>query len=80
MEKPWINNVLIKQLKIKDELGKLAAGNIKDFNIFKKFRNVATSNIRKAKEKYISQEILNYNASPCCYKRYDSANFNKTLR
>ena len=77
MEKAWINNVLIKQLKIKDKLGKLAAGNIKDVNIFKKFRNVATSNIRKAKEKYISQEILNYNASPCCYKRYGGTN-NKT--
>ena len=58
MEKAWINNVLIKQLKIKDELGKLAAGNIKDVNIFKKFRNVATSNIRKAKEKYFEEEFL----------------------
>ena len=60
IEKPWINEVLVKQLKIKDRLGKLASRNRINANIFKKFRNIVTSNIRKAKQKYFEKEFINH--------------------
>ena len=60
IEKPWINDILIKQLKIKDKLGKLAAWNVINVDIFKRFRNIVTSEIRKAKKKNIEKEFQDY--------------------
>lgn len=57
IEKPWINDVLIKRLKIKDKLGQLAARNVINVDIFKKFRNLVTSQIRRAKEKFFEKEF-----------------------
>ena len=55
--KPWINDILINQMKIRDKLYKLAIRNRIDFKIYKDFRNLLTNHIRKAKAKYYEDEF-----------------------
>ena len=55
--KPWINDILINQMKIRDKLYKLAIRNRIDFKIYKDFRNLLTNHIRKAKAKYNEDEF-----------------------
>ena len=55
--KPWINDVLINQMKIRDRLYKLAAKNRINIKIYKDFRNLLTARIKKAKAQYFEDEF-----------------------
>ena len=55
--KPWINDILVNQMKIRDKLHKLATRKRIDIQIYKDFRNVLKSHIRKAKAKYYDDEF-----------------------
>ena len=55
--KPWINDILLNQMKIRDNLYKLATRNRIDIKIYKDFRNTLTTSIRKAKAKYYEDEF-----------------------
>ena len=57
--KPWINDILINQMKIRDKLYKLATRKRIDVQIYKDFRNLLTNRIRKAKAKYYEDEFRN---------------------
>ena len=55
--KPWINDILLNQMKIRDKLYKLAIRKRIDIQIYNKFRNIMTNRIKKAKAKYYEEEF-----------------------
>ena len=55
--KPWIDDILINQMKIRDKLYKLATRKRIDIQIYNKFRNIMTNRIKKAKAKYYEDEF-----------------------
>ena len=55
--KPWISDILINQMKIRDKLYKLASKKRIDIQIYKNFRNLLTYHIRRAKAKYYEDEF-----------------------
>ena len=55
--KPWVNDILINQMKIRDKLYKLATRKRIDIQIYNKFRNIMTNRIKKAKAKYYEDEF-----------------------
>ncbi|CAL4070278.1 unnamed protein product [Meganyctiphanes norvegica] len=55
--KPWVNLTLITHMKIRDNLSKLAKRNQIDKKIFTDFRNLLTTEIRKAKAEYFSNKF-----------------------
>ena len=54
---PWINDDLISKIKIRDKLHKLSAKKRIDSKIYKDYRNLLTSEIRKAKSIYYESEF-----------------------
>ena len=55
--KPWISDILLNQMKIRDKLYKLATRNVIDIKIYKDFRNILTNRIRRAKANYYEDEF-----------------------
>ena len=56
-KKPWVTEILINRMKIRDELHKLANKNRIDRKIFTVFRNRITSQLRQAKTKYYEEQF-----------------------
>ena len=56
-QKPWVTEILINRMKIRDELHKLANKNRIDRKIFTVFRNRITSQLRQAKTKYYEEQF-----------------------
>ena len=56
-QKPWVNEILINRMKIRDKLNKLANKNRIDRKIFTVFRNQVTSQLRQAKTKYYEEQF-----------------------
>ena len=59
-QKPWVNEILIKRMKIRDKLHKLANKNRIDRKIFTVFRNRLTAQLRQAKTKYYAEQFKIY--------------------
>ena len=57
--KPWISDILINQMKIRDKLYKLATRERISMQIYKDFRNQLTKRIKNAKAKYYEDEFKN---------------------
>ena len=57
MQSPWVNETLIKRIKIRDKLCKLAKKNRIDDKILSDFRNLLTSQLRQAKFKYYEDQF-----------------------
>ena len=57
LEKPWINNVLIKRMSIRDKLFKLSENDYIPRKTYTDFRNILTKQIVEAKAKYYEKEF-----------------------
>ena len=55
--KPWVNQVLVNRIKIRDKLGKLSSKGRIDRRIYKQFRNILTQQIRDAKATYFNSQF-----------------------
>ena len=55
--KPWISDILLNQMKIRDKLYKLATRKVIDIKVYKDFRNILTNRIRRAKANYYEDEF-----------------------
>ena len=55
--KPWVNDILVRRIKIRDRLNKLANKNRIEKRIFTEFRNQLTTQLRLAKAKYLAEEF-----------------------
>ena len=55
--KPWINEILINRIKIRDKLGKLSNKGRIDRNIYTRFRNILTQQIRDTKATYFNNQF-----------------------
>ena len=55
--KPWVNDILVRRIKILDRLNKLANKNRIEKRIFTEFRNQLTTQLRLAKAKYLAEEF-----------------------
>ena len=60
IEKPWINETLLKQMKIRDKLYKLSVKNHVPRKVYTDFRNLLNKQINVAKEKYYEKEFNIY--------------------
>ena len=61
IQKPWVNDILIKRLKIRDNLNKLAKKKRILRKIYTDFRNKVTTELRIAKTKYYEEQFETYN-------------------
>ena len=61
--KPWVTPSLVKRLKIRDTLGRLAGKGRINRKIYTDFRNKVTKQLRELKNKYYNQEFENSNGS-----------------
>ena len=52
MQKPWVNDTLIRKIKIRDNLNNLARRKKIDRKVYTVFRNKVTSELKLAKTKY----------------------------
>ena len=59
IQKPWVNDITIRRMKIRDNLKKLAKNKIIERKIFTSFRNKVSSELRSAKSKYFEDRFLN---------------------
>ena len=59
-QKPWVNEILINRMKIRDKLNKLANKKRIDRKIFTDFCNQLTSQLRQAKTKYFEEQFEIY--------------------
>ena len=57
--KPWISQVLVNRIKIRDKLFKLSIKGRIDRNIYTQFRNLLTKQIRDAKATYFNNQFDN---------------------
>ena len=57
MQKPWVNNTLIRRIKIRDNLNNLARRKKIDRKVYTVFRNKVTSELRLAKTKYFEEQF-----------------------
>ena len=57
IQKPWINDTLIKRLKIRENLNRLSKKNRICRKIFTNFRNKVTTQLRLAKAKYFEEQF-----------------------
>ena len=55
--KPWVSQVLVKRIKIRDKLFKLSSKGRIDRNIYIQFRNLLTKQIRVAKGAYFNNQF-----------------------
>ena len=55
--KPWVNQSLVNRIKIRDKLGKLSSKGRIDRNIYTRFRNLLTSQIRASKATYFNNQF-----------------------
>ena len=55
--KPWVSQVLVKRIKIRDKLFKLSNKGRVDRNIYTQFRNLLTNQIRDAKATYFNNQF-----------------------
>ena len=55
--KPWITQVLVNRLKIRDRMAKLSNRGRIDRNTYTQFRNLLTKQIRNAKVKYFNDQF-----------------------
>lgn len=65
--KPWINHTIINSIRKRNKLHKKVINNpfdIQLLNYYKRYRNICTQIIRKAKEIYYKQKIENCNNDP----------------
>ena len=59
IDKPWINDFLLKRMKIRDKLYKLSLKNHVPRKVYTDFRNSLNKQITVAKEKYYEKEFNN---------------------
>ena len=59
IEKPWINESLLKRMKIRDKLYKLSVKNYVPRKVYTDFRNILNKQINQAREKYYENEFNN---------------------
>ena len=55
--KPWVNQVLVNRIKIRDKLGKLSSKGRIDRRIYKQLRNILTKQIGEAKATYFNSQF-----------------------
>ena len=55
--KPWVTESLVRRIKIRDRLGRLASKGRIDREVFTRFRNQITAQLRKAKAKHYESEF-----------------------
>ena len=55
--KPWVSEVLVNRIKIRDKLFKLSSKGRIDRNIYTQFRNLLTKQIRDAKGTYFNNQF-----------------------
>ena len=55
--KPWVTESLVKRIKIRERLGRLARRGGIDKEDFNRFRNQVTAQLRKAKAKHYESEF-----------------------
>ena len=55
--KPWVNEVLVYRIKIRDKLGKLSSKGRIDRKIYTRFRNILTQQIRQSKATYFNTQF-----------------------
>ena len=61
--KPWVTPSLVKRLKIRDNLGRLAGKGRINRKTYTDFRNKVTKQLRELKNKYYNQEFENSKGS-----------------
>ena len=59
VQSPWVNEILINRIKIRNKLSKLAKKHRIDQKIYADFRNLLTSQLREAKSKYYEEQFKN---------------------
>ena len=60
IQKPWVNDTLIRRIKIRDNLNKLARKKKMNRKVYTVFRNKVTSELRLAKTKYFEEQFEKY--------------------
>ena len=55
--KPWVTESLVRRIKIRDRLGRLASKGRINREVFTRFRNQITAQLRKAKAKHYESEF-----------------------
>ena len=55
--KPWVNQVLVNRIKIRDKLGKLSCKGRIDRAVYTRFRNILTQQIRESKANYFNNQF-----------------------
>ena len=60
MLKPWVTQELVKLIKTRDRLGKLASKGKINVNIYKNFRNRLTTKLREAKAQFYHAEFYKF--------------------
>ena len=59
IEKPWINETLLKRMKIRDKLYKLSEKNYVSKKVYKDYRNILNKQINEAREKFYENKFKN---------------------
>ena len=60
IRKPWVNEILIRRIEIRERMGKLARRGLIEKKIFNEFRNAVTKQLRKARSEYHKNEFSKY--------------------
>ena len=78
--KPWVSDLLVKRIKMKDKLAKLHSKGRIDKEIFTRFRNLLTTQLRNAKSKYFQSEFTKNKGNIKKTWQIINSNIRKSLR